>query len=375
MSLTSLLGPTGGWKRQTLLLAAGLAVAAGLALADTKPGTLGLQPHSIDIEAQAIASFDKENPNRTRFGKLEWRGGLVLSSPSPNFGGWSGLAFDPDGKTLIAISDAGTWMTARLTYDGGRPKGLTSARLGPLLAHDGKGLFAQRDRDAEAVALAEGSLANGTLLISFEQNDRIGRFAVSERGVSAPAAYLKVPPEIHLLGRDGFEAVTVLRGGPFKGAVVAFGERRLPGDSNHTGWIWVGSEPKPFVLADLGQFDITDTASFADGSLLVLERFFRWNEGLRMRLRLVKANALKPGTLIKSEVLLEADLSREIDNMEGLAVHAGNNGETLITMISDDNFNNLLQRTVLLEFALPGDALISASGRAPATAATGAVAQ
>ena len=28
-------------------------------------------------------------------------------------------------------------------------------------------------------------------------------------------------------------------------------------------------------------------------------------------------------------------------------------GEILITMISDDNFNSFLQRTVLLEFALP----------------------
>ena len=39
--------------------------------------------------------------------------------------------------------------------------------------------------------------------------------------------------------------------------------------------------------------------------------------------------------------------------MEGLAVHTGSQGETLLTLISDDNFNSLLQRTVLLQFALP----------------------
>ena len=32
---------------------------------------------------------------------------------------------------------------------------------------------------------------------------------------------------------------------------------------------------------------------------------------------------------------------------------AGKDGETIITMISDDNFNGLLQRTLLLQFALP----------------------
>ena len=36
---------------------------------------------------------------------------------------------------------------------------------------------------------------------------------------------------------------------------------------------------------------------------------------------------------------MEADLNQQIDNMEGLAAHAGKDGETIITMISDDNFN------------------------------------
>jgi hypothetical protein len=38
--------------------------------------------------------------------------------------------------------------------------------------------------------------------------------------------------------------------------------------------------------------------------------------------------------------------------MEGLALHQGAGGETILTLISDDNFNRLLQRTVLLQFAL-----------------------
>jgi hypothetical protein len=38
--------------------------------------------------------------------------------------------------------------------------------------------------------------------------------------------------------------------------------------------------------------------------------------------------------------------------MEGLSVTRLKTGEVLITMISDDNFNHVLQRTVLLQFAV-----------------------
>ena len=38
--------------------------------------------------------------------------------------------------------------------------------------------------------------------------------------------------------------------------------------------------------------------------------------------------------------------------MEGLALHTGARGETVLTLISDDNFNHFLQRNILLQFAL-----------------------
>ena len=43
---------------------------------------------------------------------------------------------------------------------------------------------------------------------------------------------------------------------------------------------------------------------------------------------------------------------REIDNMEGLAVHRNAQGRTILTLISDDNFNRRFQRTLLMQFAL-----------------------
>ncbi len=49
-----------------------------------------------------------------------------------------------------------------------------------------------------------------------------------------------------------------------------------------------------------------------------------------------------------------ADLGYQIDNMEGIAVHRNAHGETIITLVSDDNFS-AIQRNLLLQFALVGE--------------------
>jgi hypothetical protein len=70
-----------------------------------------------------------------------------------------------------------------------------------------------------------------------------------------------------------------------------------------------------------------------------------------MRIRRIAMAGITPGGLVDGPVLLEADLRNEIDNMEGLSIHRGAGGEIVLTLISDDNFS-LLQRTLLLQFAL-----------------------
>lgn len=49
--------------------------------------------------------------------------------------------------------------------------------------------------------------------------------------------------------------------------------------------------------------------------------------------------------------MLKADLEDEIDNMEGLAVNRNARGETILSLLSDDNFSPL-QHNLLLQFAL-----------------------
>src|SRR5262249_35537356 len=120
----------------------------------------------------------------------------------------------------------------------------------------------------------------------------------------------------------------------------------------HTGWMWVKGEAQRIQLQDIDGFNITDAVGLPDGSLLVLERYFRWTSGVKMRIRHLAAGEIVPGARLTGRTLVEADAGYEIDNMECIAVHRGAKGETVVSLLSDDNFNTLIQRTVFLQFAL-----------------------
>jgi hypothetical protein len=346
------------------LLAGGSAGIGALLVHGGAPGLLAkpvaevVEP--LDIAARPLEHFAKLNPAQRRFGRLEYRGGLVLTSEQSDFGGLSDLVMNRDGQRILVISDQGHWVSADIVYDGARLAGLRSARIGPLRSSRGQELVRKRNADAESMALVDGNLMRGTLLIGFERNHRIGRFPIADGVVQAPTGYLKMPNNARLMkSNKGIEALTVLQGGSYKGAVLAVAERFPDPQGHHTGWIWVRGEPRSFAVRDAGEFDITSVAAQADGSVLMLERRFRWTEGVKMRLRQLPAEQIAPGAIIEGETLIEADMAYEIDNMEGVAVHTGPRGETVVTMVSDNNFNPMLQRTVLLQFTLHAEGVAS----------------
>jgi hypothetical protein len=87
------------------------------------------------------------------------------------------------------------------------------------------------------------------------------------------------------------------------------------------------------------------------GDLLLLERKFSWLGGIGIRIRRVALASVVPGALIDGPAIFNADLGDEIDNMEGIDVHVTPEGDTVLTMVSDDNFS-LIQRNLLLQFTL-----------------------
>jgi hypothetical protein len=336
------------WHR--LALAGLAALAIGPALAD-KPENVPESARPVTVTAIPI-DFDRDHPERKSFGKLLYQGGLNLYADTSYFGGYSALAIDPSGTALLAISDAGSWLRANIDYDGRRLKGLSAAMLGPLLGKDGKPLSEEAERDSEGMTLLSGSVASGVADISFERDHRIWRYPFTASRFGPPDGAETLPPDSKKMDANrGLEALAEIHTGKLKGTLVAFSERLLDKNGNLKGWLIGGPTPGPIALKRLEGFDITDATPLPDGGIVMLERRFRYSEGVKMRIRRIAEAELKPGRLIEGEVLLEARENLNIDNMEGIAAHRANSGETILTVISDDNFSPL-QRTLLMQFAI-----------------------
>jgi hypothetical protein len=355
--------PRGSLHRFALIAASLALFTVGPALAD-KPAIQLDRVVPTTIAALPI-DFDRDHPERKTFGKLTYRGGLNLFAKSSYFGGYSALALDPSGRTLLAISDAGTWLRATIDYDGRKPKGLSGVMLEPLLGKDGEPLTSDADRDSESMTLAGGDVESGTAYVGFERNHRILRYPFTAQRFGPPDGSVPLPPDAKKMSANrGIEALAEIRAGKLKGTLVAFSERLLDKNGNLKGWLIGGPAPGPIALKRLGGFDITDAAALPGGGIVVLERRFTYSEGVQMRIRRIAEDELKRGTLIAGEVLIEANDSLNIDNMEGIAAHRSSSGETILTLISDDNFSPI-QRTLLMQFALPGTGPALAGPRAP----------
>jgi hypothetical protein len=83
----------------------------------------------------------------------------------------------------------------------------------------------------------------------------------------------------------------------------------------------------------------------------VLERKFSLLSGVGIRIRRIALAAIAPGALVDGPAIFNADLGQEIDNMEGIDAHVTPEGDTVLTLVSDDNFS-MIQRTLLLQFTL-----------------------
>jgi hypothetical protein len=306
----------------------------------------------IKIKSESIL-FDRDKPRKTRFGKLEWLGTLRLTSPSPNFGGYSGLVLDKTGTRLLAISDKGLWLGARLTYRAGKMEKLSEGKVGILRGIDNNPLSRKFIADAESMVMEQPGSVTGTAYVSFERKHRIAVYPVTKNGFGTPRRHLALPSSARSVDQNkGIEGITILRAGPLKGALLAFTEEYLDDQGDHVGWLIGGPKPGMVTFKRRGGFAITDLASLPDGDVIVLERRFRVSEGVKMRLRRIRAKDIKAGAKLDGDVLLKTDDLREIDNMEALAVHRDGQGRNILTILSDNNFNTRFQRTLLMQFAI-----------------------
>lgn len=309
--------------RRTLALAAVLALAGGGAEAAREP---------VTIRTRVIETFA---PRPLDGARLEFLGGLVLSGPRA-FGALSGLLVE--GDRLLAASDTGNFFEARMVLDGGRLTGLADTTLARRRDTEGKPVTTKRTGDAEALARQPGRILvlveSVRLLLAYPADG----LAVD---VSAPAEALPLTAAERRAISRGAEALATRP----DGSLVAIAEGR-DGDATQTAAFVVGGPA--FAIRRRDGYAITGADILPGGDMVIVERRYRGGLDVSMRVRRIGADAIAAGKVADGPVLLEADFSAEIDNMEAIAAEVGD-GEITLTLASDDN-KSFWQRTLLLRF-------------------------
>ena len=306
------------------------------------------EPAAIEVRARPLPSFDPRDRSHVRFGSLEFRSGLVLTSSFPGFGGLSAIRVDAKGERFTSLSDKGSWFTGRIVYSGREMTGLADVEAAPMLGADGRPITARGWFDSESLAF-DGEVA----YVGLERVNQVLRFDFSRGATRSRGEPIALPPATKKLPfNKGLEAlVFVPKGMPLAGTLIAISERGLDASGNLIAFLIGGPTPGQFAVRRTESFDVSDAVLLVSGDLLILERKFSLLAGVGIRIRRIPLKSVTPGAVIDGPSIFNADLGEEIDNMEGIDVHVTEEGDTVLTMISDDNFS-LIQRTLLLQFTL-----------------------
>ncbi|MCJ8324012.1 MAG: esterase-like activity of phytase family protein [Rhizobiales bacterium] len=303
----------------------------------------------INITTKQI-DFAVVSMRQEQHGALLWRGGLELTSKSKNFGGFSGIILSETGDEFLAVSDRGYWLKANISYKNGKLNSLSNAQMAPLLNAKGK-KFAHWQADSEGLTKRNNSLND--VVVSVELEQALYRYKFTDAGLKTSARdWGRLIDAKKINPNKGLEGVTSLPAGhKYRGWLLATAEKKLTKAGDHTAWLIKGKENLPLYISRSGGFDITDVSYLPNGDIVILERAFGIFSGPQMRIRQICGADIKPNALVSGKTLIDANWTYAVDNMEGLGVHRASNGETILTIISDDNFY-FLQRNLMLQFAL-----------------------
>lgn len=297
------------------------------------PPSLPAQPVAagpgITIAAAAVPLNPKDLA-QTAIGAFRYAGGLVLTSADTSrLHGLSDLQIAADGS-LVALSDEGDLLHARLKLDAqGRLAGVTDARLTVLTGGDGKPLQGKVESDSEGLAL----LADGDLLVSFEEHHRILRYP-ADGSAPKPAPM----PDATFPFNDGMEGLA---------PDPAAGPDAYIVGAESTGQTWscklsAACVAGPAIEKPGPEFGLTAMTRAPGGRTAYLMRAWDPMRGNRITLTVRDAAGAEVGRL---------DLAQPftVDNLEGLAALPSPHGAIRFYLISDDNFSGS-QRTLLLAF-------------------------
>lgn len=331
---------------------------------------LGAGP-AVPAQAQTAKAYEMEARTRpitrfrigsdqTRFGDLEFAGGLEMNASSRHFGALSGFDFIGGQTRFVGVADTGFWVTGTILRDAAmQPIGVDDLTMTEMAGAN------QRPFAEKWVADAESVVVDGlSAWVAFEREHRIVRYRLDNDGPPQWRSSTRPPVPMHELRQNrGFEGIAI--GSPssaLAGALVGISEYSLDRNRNLMAFVApVEGESFEFSVLKTDEFSVTDADFLPDGDLVLLERRFNVGDGVAMRLRRIDDADIGEGATVDGPILLEADLRHQIDNMEGLSITQDPDGVPRLTIVSDDN-HSLLQRNLLIEFRLVSPRSAAADG-------------
>ncbi|VAX07105.1 hypothetical protein MNBD_ALPHA03-1995 [hydrothermal vent metagenome] len=309
--------------------------------------------YAIPLSATFIP-LNHQDAAITTVGRLHYLGGLKITSSNRQFGGISSFVVSPDGRQILGVSDSSRWFVADMIYnDNNHLIDIKNAHMAPIKNLDGP----QKSNalDAEAITAVDGA----GFVVSFESPHTLRYFQASRPFeynslFSAVAQKVNFAPELprayaSLPRNLGIEALTTLP----DGRMLAFSEETTSngGIEQARGWIIGHGKIEPLRYETSASYRPTDMATLPNGDILVLERHFSLAKGMAARLTRLPALSIEAGQSVKGKIIADLAFPFNLDNMEALAVRQNDRGETVIYIMSDNNYNRL-QRNILMMFKM-----------------------
>lgn len=294
--------------------------------------------------------LDRDDPERRQLGALTYLQGWVLTSDHGAFGGISSMRALGGGH-LLAISDRGAILRFQAGQDSVWRLSLSTIPAGP----GPEEYYSRFNRDIEAMAYDPET---DRTWLAFEFWHSIWRYDRDFRRADGRRAR---PREMrNWPANGGIEAMVRLRDGRFllfsedarpnaapKGTTEALLFPRDPLED--------GRRPLRFFYRPPEGYLATDAAELPDGRVLLLNRHFSLLNGISATISLIDPDDIRPNQVVESKLVARLKSPMAVDNMEALAVET-REGRLIAWIASDNNFS-LLQRSLLMKFALDPDRL------------------
>lgn len=262
-------------------------------------------------------------------------GRFNIPSEEKRYGGLSALHMNDAGTGFLAMSDRGEWFTGTVVRNAdGAIVDLTVTPPQRIKTTVTKGND-RPSRDSEGLAIGP----DGEIYVSFEGVARVSRFDNLD-GSEMPLP--RVQDFKGLQGNAGLEALAI----DADGALYTIPERSGRFDRPFPVFRYQdGQWTIPFEIPRTESYLIVGADFGPDGQLYILERDFN-GIGFYSRVRRID---LAAGT---AETLLETGLGVH-GNLEGISIWENAAGDTIMTLIADNNFRRLLTNEIA-EYRIDG---------------------